>query len=135
MSRVHKLRRIVALSILVGAPFLTAAHRDSLRRHLALKRAEPAVNDTIAVSPKTIKLWFTEPVTAAGTAVRVVGPSDQSVRVGTASVDTAPLSPVVVAVSSPLKPGTYTVMWRAMSGDSHPVNGKFAFTIRSADQR
>lgn len=142
MFQPHTIRRAVAVLAIATVPVLMAARQETASRmspaprfHLALKRAEPGMNDTIASSPKTLKLWFTESVTPAGTGIRVTGPQDHTVMIGAISVESAPLSPAVVSVSEPLAPGTYTVAWRAMADDGHPSMGKFSFTIRSTESR
>lgn len=111
---------------------LSAFAAPVARMHLALRRAEPGVNDTITTSPSTLKLWFTESIKAPVTAVRLTDAANHLVKLGNVTVDTAPRSPAVMRVDEPLKPGTYTVTWRTMSADGHPTNGKFAFTLRAA---
>ncbi len=119
----------VSLSLTAFTNSMNAPRVESARFHLALKRAEPAKNDTVTASPKTISLWFTESVTPAATSIRVMA-GDRMVKISDVTVEAAALSPAVVSVNETLAAGTYTVMWRAASGDGHPVNGKFGFTVR-----
>ena len=37
---------------------------------------------------------------------------------------------MIIAPKSPLVPGTYRVDWRAVSSDTHPVNGSITFTTK-----
>ena len=117
-------------ALVVSATAMRAPRAAHARFHLALKRAEPGVNDTVTVSPKTITLWFTESVSATTTGVRLMDPRDQMIKVSDVSVAAAPLSPAVVTVPETLHAGTYTVMWRAMADDGHPSTGKFSFTVK-----
>ena len=99
-------------------------------RHAALLKAEPGKNDTVATSPKVIKLWFSESVQSAATSIRVTGPDAHVVTLGKVSMDTAAKSPVVFPVTEALKPGKYDVAWKAMATDGHPSNGTFLFVVR-----
>ncbi len=130
-------RRIFVALALVSAPALLTAFTlpsprsaEASHFHLTLKRAEPAANDTVAASPSSIKLWFTESVTSSTVAVRLTDANDAVVKLGDVTVESAPLSPAVVPVTGTLAAGTYTVAWRAMADDGHPSNGKFSFTVR-----
>ncbi|SCU74733.1 Copper resistance protein C [Cupriavidus necator] len=37
---------------------------------------------------------------------------------------------MVITPAQPLTPGDYRVDWRAVSSDTHPINGKIAFTVK-----
>ncbi len=37
---------------------------------------------------------------------------------------------MVITPAQPLVPGTYRVDWRAVSSDTHPINGNIAFTVK-----
>ena len=124
---------IAALS--ASHPSATASTIAASRFHLALKRAEPGVNDTVTASPALLKLWFTESVQAAATSVRLSGPGDHPVSIGEVTVDAAPLSPAIAKVGETLGAGTYVVAWKTMAADGHPSSGKFSFTIRAAEAR
>jgi len=130
-------RRLLTAFALASAPALLTAFSattpnptEAARFHLTLKRAEPAANDTVAASPATIKLWFTESVTSTTVSVRLTDARNETVKLGDVSVESEPLSPAVVAVPGTLASGTYTVAWRAMADDGHPSNGKFTFTVK-----
>ena len=121
---------VIAPALVFSATGMSSPQPSPARFHLALKRAEPAVNDTVTASPKTITLWFTESVSAATTGVRLLDAQDHMIKVSDVSVDAVPLSPAIVTVPETLRAGTYTVMWRAMADDGHPSTGKFSFTVK-----
>src|SRR5947209_8455688 len=100
---------IVATAI-AGVGSTAVAAPAAGRLHVALTKAEPGRNDTITTSPKSLKLWFSEPVQAAVTGARVVGPGDHAVSLGVPHVDSGPRAqaPIVVAISEKLGPGKYT---------------------------
>lgn len=107
----------------IAAPAPTVA-----RFHLALSKSEPAANDTVA-APKELKLWFTESVTMASTAVQVSDAEKKVVSTGALSIAQTPKAPVVVALAANLKPGKYTVDWKTMADDGHPTKGTFTFNV------
>jgi methionine-rich copper-binding protein CopC len=37
---------------------------------------------------------------------------------------------IVLPIRGALAPGAYTVEWRTMAGDGHPVSGRFGFSVR-----
>ncbi|UZN50022.1 copper homeostasis periplasmic binding protein CopC [Cupriavidus cauae] len=37
---------------------------------------------------------------------------------------------MVITPAQPLVPGSYRVDWRAVSSDTHPINGNIAFTVK-----
>jgi methionine-rich copper-binding protein CopC len=134
-------RRVaVVLSLSAAIPLVAATNGNATERphpnrfHLALTKADPKVNDTVSASPKTITLWFTETIKAAGTTVRLTGPGAKAVHVGAVTVASTPMAPAIVAVSETLKPGTYTVTWRALADDGDPSSGKFKFTVRPSGE-
>lgn len=121
---------IAAVAILAVSGSATSASLASPAPfHLTLVRAEPMVNDTVRVSPKQLKLWFSESIELKGTSVRLLNSRREAVTLGKLSVDTAALAPAVVVVPRTLAPGKYTVSWRA-SDDGHPSSGKFAFVVK-----
>lgn len=129
-------RRALLAAALVTAPALLAMRNSAIaapaptvaRFHLALSKSEPAAHDTVA-APKELKLWFTEAVTMASTAVQVTDAAKKVVSTGALSIAQTPKAPVVVALTAGLKPGKYTVDWKTMADDGHPTKGTFDFTV------
>ena len=93
-----------------------------------LQRAEPRVESRLKRAPDEVKLYFTERLEPAYSAVRVL--NDQGVQVdrGDSRVDRA--NPALLrATLPPLPPGTYTVQWRVLSIDADVTEGSFTFRI------
>ena len=95
--------------------------------HLHLVKSAPAANATVAASPDSIRLWFSQRPELAVTTVKVTG-------AGSAAVALAPLatgdSAVVIApVKAAMAPGNYTVTWRTMAKDGHAIRGTFSFRV------
>jgi copper transport protein len=105
---------------------------ESAAAHAALTSTEPAQNAVVAAMPATVSLTFSEPVIITVDGIRVFGPDDARVDDGH-SVYLG--SPQTVTVGLPNRDhgspqrGTYTVSWRVISADSHPVAGAFTFSV------
>ena len=97
--------------------------------HAFLDHALPAVGSTVHESPRTVRLWFTEPLEPAFSRVHVVDASGRTVDAGDAQVDAS--DAMVLSVSVPALPsGTYRVQWRVVSVDTHVTEGDYTFEIR-----
>ena len=116
-------RRVVAwalLGLLAGA--------GGARAHAFLDRAEPRVGSTIHAAPTQVRLWFTQRLEPAYSRVRVVGERGERVDRADAAVD--PDDGALLRVSlAPLPPGSYTVIWRVVSVDTHVTEGDFTFRV------
>jgi methionine-rich copper-binding protein CopC len=96
--------------------------------HALLERASPAVGSTIKSAPAEITLRFTEKLEPAFSTVAVTGRDGARVDAGDPRVD--PHDPMVLHTSlKPLPPGSYKVVWRVVSVDTHVTEGDFKFTI------
>jgi copper resistance protein C len=80
-------------------------------------------------APSRVRLTMNEDVVKVGSRVVVTGPSGPVTgRLTTSGPD------LTESFADPLTAGRYTVTWRAVSSDGHPVSGRFGFTVvRSAD--
>lgn len=113
----------LALALATCALMVTAA-----AGHAVLQRAEPRVESKLKRSPEEVKLYFSERLEPAYSAVRVVNDRDQRVDRGDSRVDRA--NPALLrATLPPLPPGTYKVLWRVLSIDGDVTEGTFTFRI------
>jgi copper transport protein len=98
--------------------------------HAALRSTDPEDGTVLKSAPAYITLTFTESVGLLDDSFRVLSPKNERVRTGEAehvpgSSDTARVS----LPTSGLGEGTFTVAWRVVSADSHPVSGAFTFSV------
>jgi methionine-rich copper-binding protein CopC len=96
--------------------------------HASLERAEPHPGSRLKVAPLEIKLWFTEKLEPAFSTLRVESESGRRVDRADGRVDGTDTKLMRVGVA-PLTPGTYRVLWRVLSIDSHVTAGDFSFRI------
>jgi len=95
--------------------------------HAVLERAEPRPASKVRTTPVEVKLWFTESLEPTFSTVRVVDAQDRRVDRDDVRVDAG--NPVLLRVSlPPLTAGTYRVIWRVVSVDTHVSQGQFAFS-------
>ncbi len=79
-------------------------------------------------SPQAVRLWFTEQLEPAFSSVRVLDRSGKEVDAGDSHVaDTDPM--ILAATVRALAPGTYRVVWRVVSVDTHVTEGDFTFDV------
>ncbi len=116
------------LSTIVMAGVLLLGGATEAVAHAFLERADPRVGSTVRTSPGQVRLWFTEQLEPAFSSVRVVNANGQQVDKGDAQVD--PAAPKQLRISlQPLPPGTYKVIWRVLSVDTHVTEGNFTFRV------
>ena len=95
--------------------------------HASLQSAQPSVGGSVAGSPSTIVLQFSEGVEARYSHVSVTGPGG-AVAVSRPS-NGGGKSTLVVRVGQQLKPGHYRVSWSVVSVDTHKTQGSFGFNV------
>lgn len=117
----RRLAGIVTLAICLAGATTAGAHAF-------LERAEPRVGSTVRTPPSQVRLWFSERLEPAFSAVRVVNATGQ--RVDKEDSQVTPAAPKQLRVSlPPLAAGTYRVFWRVLSVDTHITEGDFTFRV------
>jgi methionine-rich copper-binding protein CopC len=110
----------VVLALTIGAASAAA--------HGVLDRTEPRAGGIVKVSPTQIRLWFTGALEPAYSRVHVFDAAGKRMDLGDAAVDPANRALLLVWVSA-LPPGSYRVVWRVLSVDSHVTEGQFSFRV------
>jgi copper transport protein len=99
--------------------------------HAILQESTPSNNSVVRTSPKTVSLRFNEAVETAFGSIRVYNCSGG--RVDSGKIVRPTKDSVAVKIDQTLARGTYTVTWRVISADSHPVAGAFVFNVKKAN--
>ncbi|MER6070534.1 copper resistance protein CopC [Streptomyces sp. NPDC001817] len=97
--------------------------------HAALRTTDPADGTLLRTAPRYVTLTFTEPVGLLTDSFRVYDPTDHRLRTGPAEHAPGHSDTARVALPAKLATGTYTVAWRVVSADSHPVSGALTFSV------
>ena len=109
--------------------FMMLAGVARLEAHAFLQQAEPGVGSTVQVSPSEVKIRFTERIEPAFSKIRVFAEAGDEVDKRDAHLDRS--DPAILIVSLPkLRAGTYKVVWRVVSIDTHVTEGNFSFHVR-----
>ena len=121
--------RVASLTALLGLLLaLMLAGATSASAHAALLSSDPAQNAVVQTAPTQVVLHFSEQVTLATDDLRVFDPAGKRVDSGSTGHNGGDDTTARVALASGLAQGTYTVAWRAVSADTHPVSGAFTFS-------
>ncbi len=123
--------RRLALALLTTALafLLQAATSTPASAHAALRTTDPAEGEVLNRAPRQITLTFSEPVALRDDSFRVLDPEGHRVRTGEATRADARAETARVPLAGTLTEGTYTVAWRVVSADSHPISGAFTFSV------
>ncbi len=98
------------------------------RAHARLESASPAVGGTVPTPPEQVAVTFSEKVEPAFSTIEVTDATGQ--RADTGKPHRAPDNPRVLIVDlRPIGPGSYKVVWRAVSVDTHRTQGSYRFTV------
>jgi methionine-rich copper-binding protein CopC len=115
---------IATLAVLVVGALATSADA-----HPKLKSVSPAADVSSKVSPKDIKLNFSEGVIAKFSGLEVKDQAGKTITTGPAANDSGDRKQLVVPLQAPLSAGRYTVTWHAVSEDTHRVTGEYSFDV------
>lgn len=98
-------------------------HATPAAAHAVLESAAPADRSVLATAPRQFSLQFDEAV--AVTDLRLLDQTGRSVQLRVKSADRV----VSGTIEENLDPGAYTLSYRVISGDGHPVAGAVQFQI------
>lgn len=120
-----------AAALVVGGALIPAGPASA---HDRLVGSTPAADVTVTAEPGSIALDFSEDLLAldaqaSGFAIQVVNASDGSFHEdGCVTIDGSTATSRIALGTA----GTYQVTWRAVSSDSHPIDGTYSFTYAPA---
>ncbi|WP_035799092.1 copper resistance protein CopC [Kitasatospora mediocidica] len=124
------MRKTRAILVTVGALLvLLLGGAGTASAHAALLHTDPEQNSVVATEPAAVTLTFSEGVTLDSDALRVLDPAGKAVDTGNPGHADGKADTATIGLRPGLANGTYTVAWRAISEDSHPVGGAFTFSI------
>jgi methionine-rich copper-binding protein CopC len=127
-------RRGAAALLLISIPVAASA----AAMHLKLLRSEPLANSTLAASPASVKLWFSQRPELSVTSIKLQSGTGQTAverALAPLTHGTVAGAPVTAPVGAALAAGHYTIVWRTMARDGHVLNGAVPFDVASAPAR
>ena len=114
-----------ATAIVIVAAALAAA--SSAWAHATVVSTDPANDKIVPTQPRAVTMTFSESVETSSDSLRVF--DSNAKRVDTGAIDRPAGAQVSVPLKTGLANGTYTVAWRVVSADSHPIQGSFVFHV------
>ncbi|WP_239015168.1 copper resistance protein CopC [Streptomyces sp. CdTB01] len=120
---------LTALLLLGTVLALLLGGAGAASAHATLNRSDPADSAVVKTAPKQITLTFSEAVTLSDGSLRVLSPKNLRVDRGPVGHAAGKADTARVTLAGKLPEGTYTVAWRAVSSDSHPISGAFTFSL------
>ncbi|PIC85661.1 copper resistance protein CopC [Sporosarcina sp. P20a] len=113
-------KNIVMMSILL---FIISA--NTVSAHTGLTSATPADGEVIFEEVHEIVLDFNTKIEATST-VKVFNEANEEIIVSTINVNDHVMT---AGFLSPLDQGTYTVDWKIIGADGHPIQGTYSFVV------
>ena len=120
--------RRAALTCLVVAAILVAG-ADPAGAHTELEEASPPPGTTVPDDVRTVRLLFTEPVSAVGATIELLPETGPSIRL---DVRSGAVPTTLTATLPDGIVGPYALRWRAAAADGHPVEGAFGLGFHGA---
>nr|WP_237547283.1 copper resistance protein CopC [Streptomyces sp. SID161] len=117
---------LLLLPVLVSLLLGTAAPASA---HAVLRTTDPADGTVLRTAPRQVTLTFSESVGLLTDSFRIYDPGNHRVRTGSAGHASGHSDTARVTLPARLATGTYTVAWRVVSADSHPVSGALTFSV------
>ena len=97
--------------------------------HAKMIRSQPAAQATLQQAPRLVELWFNEELEQTFNTIVVMDETGKRVDKNNVSVGDG--GKKLQIDLEELKPGLYTVEWKALSADQHTIKGNFTFTVES----
>ncbi|AEB42494.1 copper resistance CopC family protein [Micromonospora maris] len=124
-----RLRHLSALGLaaaLLAATALLATPASPAYAHNVLRKATPAQDAELTKAPTKVTLDFLQKLNPSFTTVTLSDADKQPVATSEPEVDG---TKATVTIESTLPNGVYTVAYRVVSNDGHPVQGSYKFTV------
>jgi len=94
--------------------------------HNVLTSSDPTDGSTLQAAPTTVRLTFDQPVQDFEPVVTVIGPDGNRYESGAPAVDS---TVVTAGVNALPVAGAYSIAYRIVSADGHPVEGEIKFQL------
>lgn len=113
------------LAVIAGALLVLLAPTAAFA-HDTIVSSDPADGSSVETSPEQITLTYSAELLDITPVVRIVDAAGETVLETTPAIDGRE---AVATLDEPLPAGDYTVQWRVVSSDGHPIEGDVAFTV------
>jgi copper transport protein len=129
LSTARRVLLALAFACVSVVGFVAPAHA-----HAIVRETQPAADATVPEAPTAVVMRFNEPVELAFGAVRVYDTNGRRVDRGSPR-HVGGGQGVQVELAGDVPDGTYTVSWRVVSSDGHPIEEAFVFHVGAPGAR
>ncbi|WP_100444660.1 copper resistance CopC/CopD family protein [Glycomyces xiaoerkulensis] len=123
--RTRAARPAYAVALLALGLLLAVLPATAARAHASLLSTDPADGAELDEAPSAVTLHFNEPVSPVEEAARLVDADGGEHPVTATAAD----DDVVLELPPGLGEGRFTLSWRVVSADGHPVAGAVSFSV------
>ncbi len=123
------LRLLITASLALAGNLIFVAGANG---HASLLSSTPEDGATLDVAPEDVRFTFSEELFAELIEVSVLDSAGELVMATEAEQTPPPGTDVIVPWPTDLPPGEYSVAFRVVSADGHPVTGRITFSYESA---
>ncbi|MFB5762326.1 copper resistance protein CopC [Paenibacillus medicaginis] len=102
--------------------------------HASLVDSNPAANEVLSEPPADIEMTFSEHLQPAFLSVQVRGANGSRVDTGDAALSPGDAAVVTASLKTGIPDGVYTITWRVLSADGHPIQGVIPFQVGTAGE-
>lgn len=117
-------RRLSFVALLSVAALLMGA--GATAAHSSLVSSSPAEGETLTTAPAQVELVFDQTINSSFLTVAITDESGKRFDDNSPAVDE---ERVRVKTTAAMTPGRYTVAYRVISADGHPITGSYSFTL------
>ncbi|NGO09515.1 copper resistance protein CopC/CopD [Streptomyces sp. HC44] len=114
--------------MLLGTLFLLGG-AGTASAHSSVRDTDPREGTVLKTAPKQVTMTFTESVGLSDDSIRVLSPDNRRMNAGDTEHAAGRSDTARVRLQDDLPEGTFTVAWRVVSADSHPISGAFTFSV------
>lgn len=97
--------------------------------HASLIATSPRPDQVLADEPGTVVLSFSDTIDLKTATVQILEPAGAPLAIGQPAHVGDDATTLSVPMPTALGPGTRTVLYRVVSGDGHPMQGSFRFSV------
>ena len=124
LHRPNLFARSLALTVLVSVAAMTHTWA-----HAFIDHTDPVVGGAVTQAPTEVRLWYTQGLEPAFSHVQVFDAAGKEVDKKDVHLDPKNDHLMIVSLPTGLGAGTYKVVWRVVSVDTHPTEGSFKFRV------
>ena len=124
MYRLNTLGRALTLMALASLAAMTHAWA-----HAFIDHTDPVVGSAVKQAPTEVRLWYTQGLEPGFSRVQVFDAVGKEVDKKDVHLDAKNNHLMIVSLAAGLSTGTYKVVWRVVSVDTHTTEGSFTFRV------